>query len=154
MKYYLLSVLIIVVDQVTKFLVRTNMKIGETIAVLGDFFKLTYIENTGAAFSMFRDQKLILIGMPIVAVIIALWYMERHRKKDHFTLPLALSFIIAGGVGNLIDRILAGSVTDMLDISFFPPIFNVADIFVCLGSGVLAIFILFYDGEKNGKQRR
>lgn len=149
MKYYIVSLLIVVIDQVSKFIVRSNMKIGESIAVIGDFFKLTYIENTGAAFSMFREVKIVLIGIPIIAIIVALVYLEKRRKKDHFTLPLALSFIIAGGIGNLIDRIIAGSVTDMFDFSIFPPIFNVADIFVCVGCFVLAIFVMRYDGEKN-----
>ena len=151
MKYYITTILLVIIDQVSKFFVRTNMTENQSIPIIGDFFKLTYIENNGAAFSMLSGQRIFLIVVPIISICIAIWYLEKRRRIDHFTLPLALSLIIAGGIGNLIDRISTGSVTDMFDFSIFPPIFNVADIAVCMGCGLLVLYVLIFDGEKHGK---
>ncbi len=127
------------------------MNVGESIQVLGDFFKIHYIENTGAAFSMFQDRTIFLIVLPIIVVIIAAVFFCRFYKKEHFTLLLSLSLIISGGIGNLIDRILYSSVTDMLSFSIFPPIFNIADVAVCTGCGFMILYIIVFDGKQNEK---
>lgn len=145
MRYYIITLGAILLDQLTKILIRANFAVGESVPVLGDFFKLTYIRNDGAAFSMLSGAKVFLIVLPLVAIGLAIWYMERHRRGEHFTLPLALSLIIGGGIGNLIDRIAFGEVTDMFDFSIFPPIFNVADIAVCVGCAFLILYVLFFD---------
>lgn len=148
MKNYIGALLVIIVDQIVKYIIRTNMYIGQSINLLGNFFRLTYIENSGAAFSMLSGQRVFLIAAPIIAIILAIAYLHKN-KPDHWTLMLAVELIIAGGAGNLIDRILFGSVTDMFDFSIFPPIFNVADIAVTLGCFLLIIYILFGDKYKH-----
>lgn len=132
-------------DQGSKVLVRTHMALGESINVIGDFFRLTYIENNGAAFSMMSGQRLFLVFFPVIAGIGAIWYLCRHRN-EHWSLYLSWAVILAGGAGNFIDRAVRGSVTDMLDFSIFPPIFNVADICVCVGCGALALYV--FVGER------
>ena len=149
MKYYCLIIVSLIVDQVSKILVRTNMAEGESIQIIGDFFQLHYIENRGAAFSMLQGQTALLIILPVIVSAFALWYLEKKRKTAHFTLPLAVSLIVAGGIGNLIDRVLFASVTDMISFSIFPPIFNIADIAVCVGAGFLVLNVLFFDKEKS-----
>lgn len=150
MRYYIFACLLVAADQLSKLLVRSQMYLGESVSIIGDFFRLTYIQNRGAAFSMFSDQKIILILIPLIVVITAIIIL--HRKKGaHFSLYLAWSMILAGGIGNLIDRIVLGYVTDMLDFSIFPPVFNIADIGVTAGCGVLVLYVLAGDKMKSRK---
>lgn len=125
----------------TKWLVRSLMTAGESVGVFGDFFRLTYVQNSGAAFSMFSGFRILLILLPLAAVIGFLWYLRRH-PKEHWSLYLSGTLIIAGGIGNLIDRIIFGWVTDMLDFSIFSPVFNVADISVTAGCALLVFYAL------------
>ena len=147
MKYYLFSCLLIAADQISKLLVRMCMYQGESISVLGDFFRLTYIQNRGAAFSLFAGRRVLLVAVPFAVIAAALFIL--HRKKgEHFSLYLSWAMIIGGGIGNLIDRIFLGYVTDMLDFSIFPPVFNVADIGVTLGCALFMLYVLAGDKLK------
>lgn len=141
MRYYILAAVLLAADQLSKLAVRVNMQVGESISIIGDFFRLTHIQNTGAAFSMLSGQRMILVLFPLAAIGAALWYLHRHRGQ-HWALYTSWTLIIAGGIGNLIDRIAMGSVTDMFDFSIFPPIFNVADICVCGGCALFAVYVL------------
>lgn len=141
MRYYILAAVLLAADQLSKLAVRVNMQVGESISVIGDFFRLTHIENSGAAFSMLSGQRAILVLFPLAAIGVALWYLHRHPGQ-HWSLYTSWTLIIAGGIGNLIDRIFMGSVTDMFDFSIFPPIFNVADICVCVGCALFAVCVL------------
>lgn len=128
------------------------MAVGESISVIGDFFRLTHYENDGAAFSSLSGQRAILIIIPVIAIIAGLVYMFTHRRA-HRLLQTALALVISGGAGNLIDRIAAGKVTDMFDFSIFPPIFNVADICVVVGCGLLIVYIFLYDRLEKKDER-
>lgn len=144
---YCIIVAIILVDQAAKLLVRNTMQIGESFSVIGDFFKITHISNTGGAMSLFEGNLLLLTALPIAAMAAAVWYMEKHPKA-HWTLLLAIEMIVSGGIGNLIDRIWKGSVTDFLDFTAIPGwewIFNIADIAVCAGCLLLVIYIFKFD---------
>ena len=141
MKYYLLTALIILVDQISKWMIRASMKVGESVEVFGDFFRITYIRNTGAAFSMLSGERILLIAIPIVVIAAALWYFH-HNQNRHWLFYTSWAMIIAGGIGNLIDRIAFGWVTDMLDFSIFPPVFNIADIGVTVGCGLFIVYTL------------
>lgn len=142
---YLLIVVIVLLDQITKFSVRGLMYIGESIPVIEDIFHITYVQNRGAAFSLFSGSGVMLIIIPIAALSLAIWYMEKH-KSEHWTLTLSLCLIISGGLGNLIDRVFMGFVTDMFDFRIWP-VFNVADIAVCLGAGFLILYTLAFYGK-------
>lgn len=147
MKYYLFSCLLIAADQISKLLVRIFMYRGESISILGDFFRLTYIQNRGAAFSLFTGHRILLVAVPIAVILTAILIL--HRKKgEHFTLYLSWSMIIGGGIGNLIDRVFLGYVTDMLDFSIFSPVFNIADIGVTLGCALFILYVLAGDKLK------
>ena len=147
MKYYLTAALVIASDQVSKAVIRMTMHVGDSISILGDFFRLTYIRNSGAAFSMMSGQRLLLVVIPIAGIVAALWYLHRHRGEN-WTLYASWTLIIAGGIGNLIDRIAFGEVTDMFDFSIFPPVFNIADIAVTFGCALFIVYILAGDRLK------
>ncbi len=141
MRYWIIGFLFVLLDQITKAIVKINMEIGDFINVIGNFFKITYVQNTGAAFNSLAGNRLLLIIVPIIFIAICSIYVDKH-KEEHWSFYLSMSLIIAGGIGNLIDRILFGFVTDMLDFSIFPPVFNIADIGVTLGCVLLIFTIL------------
>ncbi len=143
---YLWILGLIVFDQLIKLLIRKNMYVGETFAVIDRIFSITYVQNRGAAFSLFTGRGVFLTVVPFAALLIAIWYMERH-KDAHFTLSLAMQLIIAGGFGNLIDRVALGYVTDMFDFHIWP-VFNIADICICVGCAFLVAYIFFFDKPK------
>ena len=141
MKYTVLGAGLLVLDQITKYMIRSCMLAGESIPVLGELFRITYVRNTGAAFSMLSGHRVLLILLPLVIVAGAMWYFYREKEK-HWMFYTSWALIISGGVGNLIDRICFGWVTDMLDICFFPPVFNIADIGVTVGCAMFIIYVL------------
>ncbi|MGN0734656.1 MAG: signal peptidase II [Anaerovoracaceae bacterium] len=140
---------VLLADYLVKRLVRSTMYCGQTIPVIDGLFSITYVQNRGAAFSLFTGRGTMIMVITFLALCIAVWYMERH-KDDHWTLLLSLELIISGGIGNLIDRAVRGYVTDMFDMHFFP-VFNVADIAICVGCGFLILYMFVFDkdGEKD-----
>ena len=146
---YLWVVGIILLDQIVKLVVRSTMYVGQSIPVINDIFHFTYVQNRGAAFNMLDGKSVILIAIPTIAIAIATWYMEKHLE-EHWTLFVSLVLVIAGGIGNLIDRCFMGFVTDMFDFRFWP-VFNVADIAVCVGAGILVLYTFAFYEEKEKK---
>ena len=143
-RYWLIA-LVVVLDQAVKAYIRGRMYVGESLPVLKDIFHVTYVQNRGAAFNMMTGAESLLTVLPAALMIFGIWYMEKH-KDEHWSLTLAICLIVAGGVGNLIDRLTRGFVTDMLDFRFWP-VFNVADVAVCIGAGFLVIYTLFFYGK-------
>ncbi len=153
------AIIVIVLDQITKYAVRRNFTIGESLPVIKGVFRITYVRNTGAAFSMFEGQKLLTVAIPIVLVATcayaAYYFWKRRSGRADRLYAFAFASISSGGAGNLIDRIGAGYVTDMFDFQVFP-VFNVADIAVTCGCVLLAICVIFIDrpdGKVRAKQR-
>ena len=143
---YLLVFVILALDQLSKALVRAVMYVGESVHIIEGVFHITYVQNRGAAFGMLFGQKVILVVIPIIAILAAVWYLKEH-KDEHWTLGISLSLIVSGGIGNLIDRVVFGYVTDMFDFRIWP-VFNVADIAVCVGAGLLILYTVFYYDKK------
>ena len=144
MLYALAVVFLVAVDQAVKFLVRANSPLGESIPFLPHVMNLTFVQNTGAAFSLFREHTwlLTLVSAAASAVLaVVLW------KRLFITHPLGrwpLAVILAGAVGNLIDRAALGYVTDMFQTTFIRfAVFNVADICVVCGGIALVAYVLF-----------
>ena len=137
---------IILLDQIVKLIVRSSMYIGQSIPVIKDIFHITYVQNRGAAFNMLDGKSLVLILIPAIAIAIGVWYMEKHLE-EHWTLLVSLVLVIAGGIGNLIDRCFMGFVTDMFDFRIWP-VFNIADIAVCVGAGLLILYTFAFYEEK------
>lgn len=146
MIYAMLVIALIAVDQIVKFLVRANIPLHTSMPFIPYLFDLTYFENTGAAFSFFSDHTWILT---IVSAVVAAALVVALVKRviTHPFGVLSLSVVLAGAVGNLIDRLFFGFVTDMFEfLPFRFAIFNVADICVVLGGIAFCVYILcFYE---------
>ena len=153
MPYLILVAALIILDQVVKFLVRTNIDPLGSVPFIPHVVELTYVQNTGAAFSMFSEHTWILaLISAVVALAIALLLVKKAVVTHPFG-RLSLAVVLAGAVGNLIDRVLLGYVTDMFRVLFMNfAVFNVADIcVVCGGIAFCVYFAFFYDKyEKKG----
>lgn len=139
MQYYVIVAVIFLIDQWTKYLVKSNMDLYQSIAVAEEVFHITYINNYGAAFSILQGRQLFFILVTSTAVLITLIYIAYAKKNKYIMSSLAL--IAGGGLGNLADRIRDGCVVDFLDFRIFP-IFNVADTAVTIGCGILLLCLL------------
>ena len=148
--YFIIIAAVAALDQLTKYLIRANMELDSSIPVIDGIFHITYIHHSGAAFSMFQGKTVFLIAIQVVVITAVLVYLIKRRRKDHWCLLLALSLIAAGGIGNLIDRAAYGYVVDFLDFRVWP-VFNAADISVCTGCGLLALYVLFIESRRDKK---
>ena len=152
MKYYLIAAAVIVFDRIIKKLVVSNMTPWETIPVIEDIFHFTYVQNRGAAFSMWQGQWIVLIGFPLIAIAACLVLMYIKRNQWDGMMLTALAFICGGGLGNLIDRMMLGYVVDLFDFRVFP-VFNIADIFICVGCGLMVLDVLFFERKNSSNER-
>ena len=144
-----LAVIIVAVflDQLTKYLTILHLKPIDTLPIIKDVIHLTYVENTGAAFGMMKDARWVFMITSTVAIIGILTYMFRRvyvkKEKMPWMEALSLSFIVGGGIGNMIDRTVLGYVVDMIDFRLINfAVFNVADSFVCVGAGLMILYLL------------
>ncbi|MBR2559205.1 MAG: signal peptidase II [Firmicutes bacterium] len=149
MKIILLMALVIGADQISKYAVRMALAEGESLEIIRGFFAVTHFQNDGAAFSSFRGQRQLLIILSAAVVIGALIFLWKNRK-DSPLFSVSMALLASGGIGNLIDRVFMGTVTDMLSFSIFPPIFNIADAAVVIG----CFLLLFYEFRDEIKRRR
>lgn len=141
----LLALLLIIVDQTTKYFAVTDLMNQKPKVIWDGVFELHYLENRGAAFGMLQDQKVffVLIAVIILAVIVYVLIKVPYQKM-YTKLHITLVFIASGAVGNLIDRLRYDYVVDFLYFSLIDfPIFNVADIYVTVSSVFLVILLLF-----------
>lgn len=156
MFYVILIAALIMIDQVVKFLVRANIELGGSVPFLPHIMELTYVKNTGAAFSLFsRHTWILAVISAVVAAAIAVMLVK--KVVVHPAGRITLSVVLAGAVGNLIDRVAFGYVTDMFRVLFMNfAVFNVADIcVVCGGIAFCVYFAFFYEKcEKRGALSR
>lgn len=131
----------LLLDRLTKYLVEANMQIRQSIPVIKNIFHITFHTNDGAAWSLFSGKTpfLILSTFLIIAALVAYIIVKKPKSK---IFGIAVSLILSGAIGNLIDRIIMGSVIDFLDLCFISfPIFNVADICVVFGAILFCVYI-------------
>ena len=142
--YWLLAIVAIVLDQITKVLVLNRLEFAERLNIIPDFFDLTLVYNTGAAFSFLANaggwQKYFFLGLAVVIC----FYLAHSIVKEAFGRwgRLGAAMIIGGAIGNVIDRLVYGHVVDFLLVywqNWFYPAFNVADSFICVGAVLLVI---------------
>ena len=137
------SIAILVVDQITKAIVRAKLPTGTSFGLIPHIIRLTSVRNSGAAFGLFpgRQPVFVLVSALVLFVIAAYW---RRARPVQWPVVIALAMVTAGALGNLIDRALIGRVTDFFEFAFIDfPVFNVADMGIVGGVGVLMIWILF-----------
>ncbi|MFQ1019575.1 signal peptidase II [Gilliamella sp. CG13] len=138
--WLLISTIVFFVDIASKFWILTKFNLYESINVL-PFFSITYVQNIGAAFSIFEGQRWMLAAVALLisgAIVYMLYRNKRQQKLENFS----LSLILGGALGNLFDRLYHGFVVDFLDVNFGSwhyPTFNIADCAICIGIG---LFIL------------
>ncbi len=148
----LVVVLLVALDQIVKYLVKTNIPLGGQMDFIPHILGLTHIHNTGAAFSMLSGARWFFVVLTIVFVVFALWVLYA-KKITHPMGRWTLVLIIAGALGNLIDRIIYGYVVDMFEVLFMQfAIFNVADIFVVVGGILFCIYYGFLHDRQKDKQ--
>lgn len=144
LKYWLLAILLVGIDQWVKHWTTANLVLGQTKSILKNILSITYLQNDGAAWSILTGQRWLFVLIAIIAIILITVLMVRFKTQWKYLLGLAL--VLAGTVGNLIDRIMNGYVVDMFQLDFVNfPIFNCADLFLTIGIVGLAILIIRED---------
>ncbi len=156
---YILAVLcgalLILVDQLTKYYISANFLLGESREFINGFINLTYIHNRGGAWGLLYGHTLILVPITVVIMVLCIFLYVKYGKKNRLLL-WAISLVLSGGIGNMIDRIFrGGNVVDFLHFEFFPsfPVFNVADCAVVVGAGLLILYFIL-DTIKEEKQKK
>ena len=157
LSYFWISVIILLLDQVSKFIIRSFLEVGEIIKVTPKLFWLSHVQNSGAAFSISFGSSLlnkaVFTIVPIVAIMLLIYLNIRSKSK---TEKFAFALILGGALGNLIDRIFYGYVTDFLDCDFPDfimtrwPVFNIADSSIVIAVVLLIFVSLFFQHKKNG----
>ncbi len=135
----------IVLDQWTKHLAVVHLQPIDTLPLWQDMLHLTYLENRGAAFGMLSDKRWVFMILSTLAIVLMLWWLYKEKPASPWV-QVAASLIIGGGIGNMIDRVRLGYVVDFIDvraIDFY--VFNGADSFVCVGCGMIVVWVLYME---------
>ena len=145
--FFLIAGAIIALDQFTKWLVRSNLRLGETWPEDSDaFVRIIHVTNSGAAFGILQGQTLFLIVTSLIGLMAILLYYI-YPPMEHGLIRIALSMQLGGAIGNLIDRVRMGEVTDFVDVGGFPT-FNVADSSISVSIAVVMLFFLVQEVEQ------
>ena len=160
LSWIIIIVAFVVMDQVSKVLVIDFLAGKPPVDIIPGILRFTYVENRGAAFGMLSDNRWVFMIISTIAIGALLVYLWKFRPDSKLAC-LALSMIIGGGIGNMIDRILLGYVIDFIDFCAFPEIwmwvFNVADVCVCVGGGLMVLWLILSmvaDAKKAKEQKQ
>lgn len=146
--YEIFIVILVLLDQVSKVFMQNFLEYGNSVAILDGVFHLTYVENRGAAFGLFENMQVFFIIVAVIVTIVGLVYI--HKSETSKLAKISICLIIAGAIGNLIDRVKMGYVVDFFDFRFiWNYVFNIADIFVVIGTLLLCIYLLKSGKEEN-----
>lgn len=146
---FIIVLSILSLDQLSKFLSTKYLLLHQSIPIIKGVFHLTLIHNRGAAFGMLKDQVYLFILTAVICVVLIPLYLNRQRLKSLSLYNISLGFILAGALGNLIDRLFFGYVIDFLDFRIWP-VFNVADSAITIGAILLGWSILVkHDASNN-----
>lgn len=152
--YFLISAILIGIDQWVKYWTVANIRLHESMDFIPSILSLTYIRNTGAAWSILEGQMWFFFIITIVAVVVVTYLLIKYRN-EHWLFTVGLSFVLSGALGNFIDRMRLGYVVDMFQTEFMNfPIFNVADVSLFVGVAFIFIYTLFEEklkGKNNEK---
>ena len=152
MSVALLFIFALSADQLTKYAVRESMSLGQSIPVLGDFFRLTYVENPGIAFGINIGNGTIFTILSLIASLGIVVYLFTHWHEAN-GMKNGLALILGGAFGNLVDRILHGRVVDFIEVGIRQykwPVFNIADAAVVIG--MILIFYTVFKSEQEAKK--
>lgn len=139
MIYIVLILILVGADQLSKYLIDSYMLEGETLPIINDFFHLTYVKNRGIAFGMFQGKLDIISIATIIAIVAIAYYLYKERNKLSMIEKMGFIYILAGAIGNMIDRAFRGFVVDMVDFrGAWSYVFNLADVWINIG----VVFVL------------
>ena len=150
--YVVAAILIIALDQISKFLTTFYFDLGEVKAIIPNILSFTYIQNEGAAFGILQGARVFFIIITIVVFLGAIYYIVKMHPQSLLE-KWSLCFIAGGAIGNFIDRAVFGYVRDFILLDFIDfPVFNIADCFVCIGAGLYILYAfsdIFAKKEEN-----
>lgn len=144
----IIAAVVVILDQLSKLLIQNVVSLQD-VEIIRDFFYLTYVRNTGAAWSMFSDMTGVLALVSAVATGVMLWYIVAKKPKGLTLVSVAL--MAGGAAGNMIDRLFLQYVRDFLHFYIFGydfPVFNIADIALCVGVGLLLLSAFLEEDHK------
>ena len=149
----ILTIVFLIIDFCSKLVVSNLLEIGDSILVIDKFFRITYVRNTGAAWSLFANNKYLVLILSFIIIIGIILYVYKNKCNNKIE-KIGYSLIIGGAIGNFVDRILYGYVIDFFDFNIFGydfPIFNIADCCVVVGAILFAVWVIFFENknEKN-----
>lgn len=142
---YLTAAVVLLLDQLTKYLVLSRMGPNQTIPLIKNILHLTYVQNQGAAFGLFWGWRSLLVFIGIIIIALVIYYY--HKSQRSLWMSLALGCLVGGSIGNIIDRVFRHYVVDFIDFRFWP-VFNLADTMINVGIFLVIILLLF---DKEGK---
>lgn len=140
-----IATVVVVVDQLTKWIVQTIFQLGMSIPVWKDVFHLTYVQNPGAAFGILAHQHFFFL-LATVALFAVFFYFLPYIRGQGRCMNVGVALLLGGAVGNFIDRVRFGYVIDYFDFRIWP-VFNMADVAICIGVGLMVYAILFHMKE-------
>ncbi|MBU5669042.1 signal peptidase II [Peptoniphilus sp. MSJ-1] len=142
------SIILVLIDQFSKYLVKTNLQGESEIVLIKDFLRLYYIENRGAAFGILQNSRTLFAIITVIVLIILLIFLIKNYRRIPKIYLISISLLIGGTIGNFIDRIRLHYVIDFISMKFFGynfAIFNFADVFIVVGTILISIGIILHD---------
>lgn len=147
----IITISIVFIDRISKLFFAELLDLGESIPVIRGVLHMTLVHNTGIAFGFFKDQGIVFIVIPVIAIFLLIFNIYYYRQNDEAlcrTYIVGFTLILAGAIGNLIDRILYGYVIDFIDVRFWP-VFNIADSAITVGAAIIAWKCFQLNAKKN-----
>lgn len=155
MSVLIFTAILVLIDQMSKYLVVEFLKDQPPIVVIEDVLNFFYVENRGAAFGIMQDMRLFFIIITIAIVLAILFILFKNYKNNSLLFNISLALILGGAIGNFIDRFRLHYVVDFISFRIFGydfAVFNLADVFIVIGTILLAIMILLYENPKRGNK--
>jgi len=149
------TIIVFIIDIISKIIITKYIGLGKSIKVIDDFIYLTYVRNTGAAWSMLDNSRYFVLIISAIIIVGLIMYIYKNKPNNKIE-KLAYGFILGGALGNFINRCISGYVTDFIDIKIFAfdyPIFNLADVFIVIGVIIFGVYTWRYsDGNKSKRK--
>jgi signal peptidase II len=151
--YYLISLLVILLDQITKWLIVSRMEYGESIQIIDNILYITSHRNRGAAWGILQGQMWLFYVITLIVIVGIIIYIQK-AAKNKWLMGLSLSLMLGGAIGNFIDRVVRKEVVDFIHTFIFGynfPVFNIADSALCIG--VILLMIQMFKDERESKEK-
>lgn len=151
MIYLILTIGLILIDQITKIITLKQLAPIGSVTIIENILSFTYVENRGAAFGIMQNSRIFFLIFTVILIGAIIYYTIKTKQNSKFYL-ISTSLIIAGGIGNFIDRLFRGYVVDMIEVTFIDyPVFNFADICIVIGAILFCVYMLFSKPENTEK---